>query len=254
MTIEKSKEKLQKDGYTWFELSDFNADFYEWLKPFKCNQEINIKDKFTYLRADINYQDGGNYIKYKEDLITSEGAFEKKSEFSRIIKESNTETASNRLLGGGPSESEKLIASQMWYFTDFSAVVREDEEIHRFENYIKNIITYFFDFSESQEYSLFAPSFTYYDMGCKLENHSDGTGTGRICALLIYLNESYDENDGGILILNNNEKVIPTFGRVALIDLQSFDIKHMVTEVTGGLGRYALLSFIKKKENEFVDY
>ena len=33
---------------------------------------------------------------------------------------------------------------------------------------------------------------TYYDNGCKLQNHSDGTGTGRVCALLIYLNETYN--------------------------------------------------------------
>ena len=93
---------------------------------------------------------------------------------------------------------------------------------------------------------------TYYNDGCVLKNHSDGTGTGRICALLIYLNEEYDENDGGILILNNEEKVIPTFGKVAIIDLQSFDTPHMVTKVTGGLGRFALLTFVKKKEDELV--
>jgi hypothetical protein len=72
--------------------------------------------------------------------------------------------------------------------------------------------------------------------------------------MLIYLNEEYDENDGGILILNNEEKVIPTFGKVAIIDLQSFDIQHQVTEVTGGLGRFAILAFVKKKEDEFVNY
>ena len=95
---------------------------------------------------------------------------------------------------------------------------------------------------------------TYYDKDCYLENHSDGTGTGRICALLIYLNETYDENDGGVLILNNKEKVSPIFGNVAIIDLQTFDIPHMVTKVTGGIGRYAILSFMKFKENEFIDY
>jgi hypothetical protein len=69
---------------------------------------------------------------------------------------------------------------------------------------------------------------------------------------LIYLNEEYDENNGGYLVLNNTEKVIPTFGRVAIIDLQTFDIPHMVTKVTGGMGRYAMLSFIKRKEDEFI--
>ena len=50
-------------------------------------------------------------------------------------------------------------------------------------------LKYFYDYPESQEYSTIT-NFTYYDVGCKLDNHSDGTGTGRICALLIYLNEN----------------------------------------------------------------
>jgi len=41
---------------------------------------------------------------------------------------------------------------------------------------------------------------------------------------------------------------------VAIIDLQSFDIEHEVTEVTGGLGRYAVLSFVKKVEDKSVEY
>ena len=105
---------------------------------------------------------------------------------------------------------------------------------------------YFYDFKESQEYSIL-DFITYYDRGCVLKPHSDGTGTGRVCALLIYLNDKYDENDGGILILDKKEKVIPIFGKVAIIDLQNFDIEHEVTEVVSGLGRFALLAFVTKK-------
>ena len=88
---------------------------------------------------------------------------------------------------------------------------------------------------------------TLYDDKCLLTNHSDGIQKNRICAILIYLNENYDEMDGGCLVLNNTEKVIPEFGNIAIIDLQSFDVPHMVTEVIGGPGRYTILSFINKK-------
>ena len=101
-----------------------------------------------------------------------------------------------------------------------------------------------------QEFAVDA-NFTYYTTGCFLQNHSDGTGTGRICAILIYLNETYDEKDGGLLILDNKETINPEFGKIAIIDLNSFDIPHMVTKVTGGIGRYAILSFVKRKEDEF---
>ena len=46
-SIEQSKEKLKKNGYTWFELSEFDPEFYNWLQPLKCNEEINLKDKIT---------------------------------------------------------------------------------------------------------------------------------------------------------------------------------------------------------------
>jgi Rps23 Pro-64 3,4-dihydroxylase Tpa1-like proline 4-hydroxylase len=235
MTIEESKEKLKKEGYTWFELNEFDSEFYEWLKEYKCNEQTSIKDKLKGLRCDFKNIDSNENIQFRNDFETHEEATEKKNEFLDVINTDN------------------VLYSQMWYYTDLRNVV-DGEEINKFEKYIKNMMIHFFNFEETQEYSLFAPSFTYYNDGCYLQNHSDGTGTGRICALLIYLNESYDEKDGGVLILNDTESVIPTFGKVALIDLQTFDIKHMVTKVEGGMGRYALLSFIKTKENEFVDY
>ena len=151
---------------------------------------------------------------------------------------------------------------QMWYYADLSKILPQhnyitketNKDYYYLKNQIKNMMTYFFDFEETQDFVFFAPTFTYYDNGCMLKNHSDGTNTGRVCALLIYLNEEYDENDGGILILNDEEKVVPKFGKVAIIDLQSFDIKHQVTKVTGGIGRYAFLTFIKTIENQFINH
>lgn len=249
MTIEESKQKLKKEGYTWFELKDLNEDFYEWLLPLKCNEENNLKEKITSLRVDINgYNQNGN-LQYRNEFETHDEAFSKKEEFYNLVKK---QKSVKNLLGGSEHEAKKI--SQMWYYTDLNKIIRDDLNISTFENYVKTIITYFFDFDEKQEYSFFAPMFTYYDNGCQLENHSDGTGTGRVCAFLLYLNETYNESDGGYLVLNDTEKVIPEFGRVAIIDLETFDIPHMVTEVTGGIGRYAILTFIKKKENELVDY
>jgi hypothetical protein len=243
MTIEQSKEKLKKDGYTWFELSDFDMDFYNWLMIMRCNENTDFKKRFTQLKADVNYSNATSYAKINHDFYSFEKAEEKKNELLDAIKKPTMD-----LLGTGPT----LRAEQIWYHVDFNNfftplnLERDDYEMH-----VKKIVTHFFDMEENQEYA-FLNFATYYDKECKLENHSDGTGTGRICALLIYLNETYDEKDGGCLVLNNNEIVVPTFGKVAIIDLQSFDIPHMVTEVTGGIGRYALLSFIKKKEDEFI--
>ncbi len=248
MTIEQSKEKLKKEGYTWLELSEFDSEFYNLLLPFKCNEINNLKNEMTQLRVSalenlnelqinekkLRGEELAN-INFHEDFGEYDIASQKKNEVFDLIE-----------------KNKNIVCSQIWYYADSAKLLKDDTTINLFEKHIYKLIRYYFDFEETQKFCLFAPCFTYYDKGCKLKTHSDGTGTGRVCALLIYLNEEYDENDGGILVLNKTEKVIPTFGKVAMIDLQSFDIKHAVTEVTGGIGRYAFLSFIKTIEMQDI--
>jgi Rps23 Pro-64 3,4-dihydroxylase Tpa1-like proline 4-hydroxylase len=94
------------------------------------------------------------------------------------------------------------------------------------------------------------PQLTMYDKGCLLKDHKDGIGTGRLCVVLAYLNENYDETNGGNLILDNHLKVVPELGNIAIIDLDRFDVAHEVTEVVGDLKRYTALSFITLVGNE----
>lgn len=245
MNIIESKEKLKKDGYTSFQISEFSPKFYNWLLNLKCNNEYNFKNKLTQFRADLDLYGGSRKERINIDFEEFDKASEKKKELLKLL------TNDGKSLLGGASNS---VISQIWHFADLSSLFSKLElEMEEYQSFVGDMMRYFFDFENTQEYS-FLSFATYYDDGCRLHNHSDGTGTGRICALLIYLNEEYDENDGGCLILNNSEKVIPTFGECAIIDLQTFDIQHMVEEVTGGIGRYALLSFVRKKENEFINY
>jgi Rps23 Pro-64 3,4-dihydroxylase Tpa1-like proline 4-hydroxylase len=89
-----------------------------------------------------------------------------------------------------------------------------------------------------------------YSNKCFLQNHQDGKVNGRLCVVLIYLNEEYDESNGGVLILNGNEKVLPKIGNIAILDLGKYDIEHQVTEVIGNQNRYCVLSFISLKNEE----
>jgi hypothetical protein len=278
MTISQSKEKLKNEGYTSFELIDFDEEFYNFLLPLKCNKEKNLKDKYTQVRTNIAYKDyynifysiNGNFDRDNPHLTRAQ--HNDANEFFGITNNTShtTHEEAHEMVNNVLDKINNTIGtliSQLWYYADINNVIEPEytlpnseyticgsDSLNKFSNYIFNMVRYFFDFDEEQKYTLFAPSISYYGNGCVLGNHSDGTGTGRVCSLLIYLNEEYDENDGGILILQNTEKVIPTFGKVAIIDLQSFDIPHQVTEVTGGLGRFAILSFVKKVENELIEY
>ena len=235
MNLIEAKEKLQKDGYTWFNLKELDEEFYNQLLDLKSNETKNIKEYIKSLRADSKHDRSDKILRLNQQFSSFEKASEKKDALLVELQDGKLHDF-----------------SQLWFFND------NNFEIHNFtkQKYRKgceNITKYFFDIPDNAKFSSIS-MITYYDKDCYLENHSDGTGTGRICALLIYLNETYDENDGGVLILNNKEKVSPIFGNVAIIDLQTFDIPHMVTKVTGGIGRYAILSFMKFKENEFIDY
>lgn len=231
-----SKEKLKKDGYTWFDIKDFDENFYNFLLPYKCNETKNLKEKINSLRADAVTKFPEQSHQIQNQFKSFEDASKVKEEFLENIKEKNVRI------------------EQLWFYSDKleDILTEQQRAFEKFQSHIYDLVRYYFDFEQSQQFVFFAPCLTYYDTKCQLKNHSDGTGTGRICALLIYLNEDYNESDGGCLILNNTESVVPTFGKVAIIDLQTFDIPHMVTEVTGGIGRYALLSFVKKKEDEFI--
>lgn len=231
MTIEESKIFLKQKGYTSFNLKDFNFDYYNLLLPFKCNETHNLKEHIKGLRADcpgLNIQKSYNSFQ--------EAEFEKNS------------------IGLIDTSAFAQMYYQQHIAPVFENVMRKSNNSNVFyEKIVPDIIRYYFDIDKSIELISASTYLTYYDKGCLLNNHSDGTGTGRICALLIYLNEDYNKDDGGILILENEYDVLPIFGNVAIIDLQSYDILHAVSKVTGGIGRYAILSFVKTKENEFFD-
>lgn len=262
MSIIEAKKFLQEKGYCTFNLKEFNSEYFQTLKEnFQCNENKNFKNGCKNLKATVNtriktlnlennYDVTENKVHVDDVYQSFQDAEVKKNEIIDLIK-----------------NNKNYFCAQLWFHTALNDVlVNMDTNIDSkskdyiakidylsgfLEKSLGDITRYFFDISESQELSHLM-EFTYYDKGCYLNNHSDGTGTGRICAILIYLNENYDANNGGILVLNNVDNVVPEIGNVAIIDLQSFDIPHMVTEVTDGIGRYAFLSFVKRKQDEFI--
>jgi Rps23 Pro-64 3,4-dihydroxylase Tpa1-like proline 4-hydroxylase len=225
--IEQTKQQLKTKGFTTFNIKDYNEDFYNFLLEFKCNETKNLKNKMNSLRFD------SNGMKISKTYATFD-----------IAKEVADEAL-------GQMTNEDLIGmAQMWYYNEVQTIMEDENKQLKFKYFINSIydmVNHLYDTDYELEFH--ATQFTYYPKDSFLTEHSDGYATGRICALLIYLNETYDEKDGGYLILDKTEKVLPIFGNVAVIDLQTYDVKHEVTKVTGGIGRYAILSFVKKAGN-----
>jgi Rps23 Pro-64 3,4-dihydroxylase Tpa1-like proline 4-hydroxylase len=222
MDIDKLKSDLQTKGYTQFNLKDFNEDYYNELLPLKCNETQNLKHLLT------NYRLEGNLISKSSP-----------SDTLRLHKSWLTFDVAKTEMDEISSNMDNII--QNWYWYDYHHLPLGDT----IEKIKHNITRNLFLIDDSIKLKNFLGQITFFDYGCRITNHADGTYYDRVCAIMIYLNETYDINDGGILKLNNEEEVLPIFGNVAIISLdKNANPEHAVSKVTGGIGRYALTTFI----------
>ena len=214
MSIEAKKEFFKENGYCDFSIKDVDVDFYNFLEStLMCDENKNLQNRFSRFRFDSD--------KFETRTGSKDGLYET----SKKLKEDLFNKYSDAKI------------TQCWYYN----TNLELEESTIIRKGIRNILQYFYGFkttSANDELQL-----TYYDDKCLFVPHSDGK-TIHLCSIIIYLNKNYDKSNGGLLVLGDSY-VVPEFGQCALMDLSKHDIRHGVTQVTGGPGRYAILSFPK---------
>jgi Rps23 Pro-64 3,4-dihydroxylase Tpa1-like proline 4-hydroxylase len=231
MTIEQSKEKLHKDGYCSFDLKDFNPIYY------------NLFEKIKYKTSDDNYLENFNAMKVAYYDIESNTHHSSQYKF-KTFEEATIKK--EEILKNYDYEH----INQIWLISE----TIPNEKINKvtFQNIFYDILEYFY--KETENETKISQQWTCYSEGCFLKDHNDGQGHEyqNTCAILIYLNEEWDENWGGNLVLRNTKnqkddvvvyKVIPTFAKVAIIDLKTFDTSHEVELVNGKHNRCTLLAF-----------
>lgn len=232
MDITKLQNDLNTKGYTQFNLRDVNEDLYNMLLPFKCNETHNFKNEMNGLRLDGQLKSNPN---------------EKRHIHQTYNTYTDALTARNNIIP--ILNSENLF--QIWYFKelinfDFKTL---NTKYNQIISNIYKVVRDIFGIDTNRPLKTIVNEMTYYDTGCFITDHKDGMNEDRVCSILIYLNETYDETDGGILILDGKEKVIPTFGNVAVISLSKYDVSHRVTPVVKGIGRYAVCTFVSYSED-----
>ena len=89
------------------------------------------------------------------------------------------------------------------------------------------------DFVE-KDFSLGNTLVQFYSKGCFIGKHNDGSPMNRIATFLYFLNEDWNEDNGGQLIINPNTSdevvVEPTFPNFVVLD-QSKECKDNIHEV-----------------------
>jgi hypothetical protein len=238
MTKEEIKHKLRTTGYVHFHISEFDEKYEDAFKKHAIgNDDSEYKKLMSGVRLDITNRE------LLSDMIISD-MFD--SDGNSKMYNAGTFEEGQRIKDYIRNTHLKEDIFQLWHW---NAGDSKMEVENYYKPYFEKFARYFYDVDTSQRLK-FNSQFTMYSNRCFLQNHKDGKVDGRLCVVLIYLNEEYDKTNGGLLILNGNERVLPKIGNVAILDLGEFDIEHQVTEVIGNQNRYCVLSFISLKNEE----
>lgn len=234
MTLLEAKKSLYSNGYCEFDLKDFNEDFYNLFLNIKYKEsDTNYLDEFTVVRFDIHDDKNDIHIQSRDVFNNFKEANDKKLE---ILNSFDIEPM-----------------AQLWLQSQSYPHIGNND----YANVYYRILEYFYGKNEKDTNC--GLQWTCYSEKCFLKDHNDGQGEvyQNTCAILIYLNDEWDESWGGNLILRNTKntndknisyKVVPKFGKVAIIDLETFDTSHAVETVIGDHNRCTLLAFATDKE------
>ena len=234
MTLLEAKKSLSLNGYCDFDLKDFNEDFYNLFLSIKYEEsDTNYLDEFTVVRFDMHDDTTDTHIQSRDVFNNFKEANTKKLEILNSF--------------------DKEYMAQLWLQSQATPYA----DNNAFPNVYYRILEYFY--GKNEETVNCGLQWTCYSEDCFLKDHNDGQGDTyqNTCAILIYLNEEWEEEWGGNLILRNTKntndknisyKVVPKFGKVAIIDLETFDTSHAVETVIGNHNRCTLLAFATAKE------
>ena len=225
--LSKIKEDFLNNGYCQFPINLINPDFYKFIvENLKCTEETNLKDLFSTFRFDSN--------KF-QTMFTNDknNHLETNQEKERLYNLYNDEDI-----------------TQIWFWNNHWPTIAnylnlDGEPLRkRIESGLNDMIKFLYDLEESAPLVHKELQLTYYNENCRFTPHTDGPQSGILCSMILYLNENYNRDNGGLLVFND-ELITPELGICAIMDLTKHDIRHGVTKVTGGSGRFAILSFPK---------
>lgn len=220
------------------------SDILEYSKQLKgLSDEEKIKRNWNY-RVDVNYEEidetGASHTRgmhRKFNLNQEDGSadvnFVKKAyEFKKQINESTTYITEQSFW-----EFQASHDSDNPQFKQFKKLSTDIvKELYPDNNYEIN------SFNEQGWLTLFEKE----DM---ISPHRDGRNPGRVCAILIYLNDDWKEGDGGELVVidkqNEKIKIPPKFGTTVVLDftLEENNISHSVLPIQGDFKRWAYIRF-----------
>jgi len=236
------KDKFKKDGWCVFPIKLINESFHNFTSEhLKCNEEKNFQSLMREFRLD------------SDSIVPGQNRFDPALE-SKVRGSENDFTVANSVKEKWFEKFKEDNISQLWFYNNSDGDLDEFlklDAINTIKNSLSNILKYLYDYDDSVEIDHNELQLTLYNKNCRFTPHKDNPESEYICTITIYLNENYNKDNGGLLFLDG-ESITPELGTCAVMDLQTHDIEHGVTEVTAEIGRFALLSFPTFKGQKVV--
>ena len=242
MDMEKSvigKDEFRDKGYLYDSMENYsdliNFDEYKnWVDSLMSHNLIrNSIREYWFSHNSQSYQEYIHYkdlLKVDDSLEDADYVFQKGHEYQlKKIEES----------GFKPS----------WIFgkADTSEInhILFGETIMNFQ---KKFVERYYPDKVSDEYeSNFAVQ--YYDKGCLIDTHDDGRPEGRICVFLYFLNDGWNQLDGGNLIVDvdklKSTMCTPSYPKFIVLD-SDVNLVHEVQKVQKNV-RYTAVNFLANK-------
>lgn len=255
------KVKLLNEGYLSFNLKDVDGDLYNTLhKNFNKKNELDKIYKFRYDGSIIETNSEftiENIDSYFDKLIN-----EFNLDINSKINYSLYEEADLKLVRIRPNVSGSLSSlnklekkiyelqyktSQSWYFNN---KIHDNQIDYILREIYKKTINklYSDDIANNIKFDdNFLPRGTDLTLFIKnnfIESHNDGIVDGRLCVILIYLNDDYINGYGGELVINEQNIIEPRFGNIAILDFTKNNVIHSVNPVLDdNFERFAYIKF-----------
>jgi hypothetical protein len=230
-----SIENYRNNGYIYGSLEDYsgliNLDGVKDIKKYidTTNFVRNSKYDYWFKYNEQSYMEElvySNYIKKDKDLDTADYVYQKAHEYQlKKIEECGFYPT---WIFGTSNDNDICGKIQNGVLDDFQ------------QKFVKK-------YYPEKTFSKFIPSekLQFYNEGCEIKLHDDGQSTNRICVFLYFLNDEWDDDNGGHLILhdlNGNDVIVkPIFPNFVVLDSHK-NLFHELEKVKKGI-KYNIVSF-----------
>jgi Rps23 Pro-64 3,4-dihydroxylase Tpa1-like proline 4-hydroxylase len=230
-----SIENYKNSGYLYGNLEDYSElidlDGFKQIKDYIDNTNFVRHSRYDYwfkynsssYMEELVYDD---YLKNDKELDTVDYLYQKSHEYQlKKIEE----------CGFYPT----------WIFgtsMDSKIILKIHDSV--LKDFQKNFVTKYYP---EKSFNKFSPNtkLQFYNEGCEIKLHDDGSPHNRICVFLYFLNNEWNESNGGHLILHdlngNDIKVNPIFPNFVVLDSDK-NLFHEVEKVKNGI-KYNIVSF-----------